>query len=66
MMLDVVVVTLIVGGRAVGHGNCRSASLSAGSPQLNNLLYAFHRPHFLYLNLSTAYALLQLQISSNR
>lgn len=35
-----VVVTLSVGsGRAVGRGNCRSASLSAGSLQPNRLLY---------------------------
>jgi hypothetical protein len=60
-MMMMVVVTLIAGdGRAVGHGNCRSASLFAGPPQLNRLLYddphiPLIRLHFLYLTLSNAY-----------
>lgn len=53
MMVDVIVTLIVGGGRAVGRGNCRSASLSAGSPQPNRLLYddplhTFHQTsHFL-------------------
>lgn len=39
-------------GRAAGRGNCRSASLSAGTPQLNRLLYddSLHTFHLTLLS----------------